>query len=457
MGSGSSINDATTGREQEEEKEPGLGVYVHWPYCSRICPYCDFNRYLAEKGGGGIDHRRMTQSYKTELAAFRRFLDSDGDPAVFATTTSTQTPGPTTTTTTTTTTKLRPPARRRRVRSVFFGGGTPSLAKPEVMEEVLAFIDAQWGFEPDAEITMEANPTSVEVGKLRDFRRAGVNRLSIGVQSLNADDLKFLGRAHSPEEALRAIELGKEIFPRVSFDLIYARHRNQTVEEWRKELQAALALASGHISLYTLTLEPGTAFFRRAFQPASPNDALPYPDDERVADLYEATVSTAAQAGYHQYEISNYAQPGHESRHNLIYWRSEDWIGIGPGAHGRLTTHRDGHQRHAFAQIKLPSKWMDAVENNGHGVQEMKLINPTERMEEALLNGLRVREGISPLRFRMHAGQSIEEALDMDKVAELQAEGFLVYEPQAGLRPTPRGMALLDALLPLLPRRPSTT
>jgi putative oxygen-independent coproporphyrinogen III oxidase len=511
--------ETTQGLTTEGAALPPLSIYVHWPYCAKICPYCDFNRYLARPPANGqgkgkdnegdglvMDHQRMANAYLRELEMFVNH------PVV------------------------GPSLANRRVVSIFFGGGTPSLAQPSVFEAVIKYVRKTWKTSDDLEITMEANPTSVEAKRLADFRASGINRLSIGVQSLRPDDLVFLGRSHSPQEAIAAVTQAKKIFPRISMDLIYARHKNHTVAEWRKELQEGLDLADGHISLYALTLEAGTPFHRRAnkhklqsiptiVESANqtpnfsriphPHEPLVLPDEETTADFYQTTVETAEGRGYMQYEISNFAREGNQSKHNLAYWRSHDWIGCGPGAHSRLTIPTDattfsralsqnftkfnnetvtvtemsnnyswqekgkgteketetekekekqrerendknkgsgsGTQRFAFSMTRHPSKWQEQIEQKGHAIHEFYHLNQEERIEEVLLNGLRIREGISHELFKFHSGgKSFDEILSSRGLETLE-EGYIVLD-ETGLRPTRRGMAVLNALLPhLLP------
>ncbi|KAL6065719.1 Radical S-adenosyl methionine domain-containing protein [Balamuthia mandrillaris] len=346
-----------------------LSIYVHWPFCSRICPYCDFNRYLA----ADVDEERMLRCFRSELDHFYFHF---GDSAV----------------------------KDRTVTSVFFGGGTPSLASPKIFAGIMEHINKRWNVAADVEVTMEANPTSAEAKKLKDFKQSGVNRVSIGVQSLREDDLAFLGRAHSVQEAKRVIEGALGLFDRVSFDLIYARHGKQTPELWRQELQEAVKLGTSHLSLYTLTLEPGTEFYRRALHPSISDSRKPkveWVENDFAADLYEVTQQVTSTAGFKQYEVSNFAMEGQQCRHNLAYWHSEDWIGAGPGASGRLT---DGNNvRHAWKQVKHYNKWMESVEGKGHGIDEHETLTAEERITEVLLNGLRLCQGISQQRFKQHS------------------------------------------------------
>lgn len=325
---------------------PGFGLYVHWPFCQAKCPYCDFNSHVVS----GVDQTRWQTALTAEIARV-------GD----------ETSG-------------------RILDSIFFGGGTPSLMRPETVAAVIDAARAAWAFANDIEITLEANPNSVEADRFAGFARAGVNRVSIGVQSLRDADLKALGRLHSAGEAIRALAVARETFPRVSFDLIYAR-QNQTLADWKLELTEALALNPSHLSLYQLTIEDGTAFGDRFAR----GRLRGLPDEDLAADLFEMTQELTKAAGLSAYEISNHARSGEESRHNLIYWRSGDWAGVGPGAHGRLTL--DG-RRIATETYRAPNAWLSAVEDRGRGETLRETISTAEAMEERLMMGLRLREGV---------------------------------------------------------------
>ena len=375
-----------------------LALYIHWPFCLAKCPYCDFNSHVRER----IDQGRFAAALRRELAWEAGRL-----------------------------------GRRRRLGSIFFGGGTPSLMEPAT---VAALIDdaVRW-FDPVAgmEITLEANPTSVEAERFTGFRAAGVNRVSVGVQSLDPTALAFLGRQHSADQAVAALELARRVFPRVSFDLIYARP-GQTEAAWRAELRTALALAADHLSLYQLTIEPGTKFATLAAR-----GEIVLPEGEAAAALYEATAEEAGAFGLAAYEVSNYARPGAESRHNLSYWRYEDYAGIGPGAHGRVTV--DGALR-ATRRHRAPEAWAGLVERDGHGTVEETPVVPAEAAREALLMGLRLAEGVDAARFARRTGMALEAALDLPMVEAAVDEGYLVRE--AGrLRATAAGRLRLDALL----------
>jgi putative oxygen-independent coproporphyrinogen III oxidase len=374
-----------------------LALYIHWPFCKSKCPYCDFNSHVRE----GVEDARWRNALLAELDHWAR--ETEG----------------------------------ARVTTVFFGGGTPSLMEPATVAALIERIESRWGLAPGAEITLEANPTSVESARFRDLRQAGVNRVSLGVQALDDRDLKFLGRGHSAQEAIRAVDLARRHFPRFSFDLIYARPGQETAS-WRAELSDALALAGDHLSLYQLTIESGTAF-----APAHARGDFTLPDDEQAGSLYEATQEILGAAGLPAYEISNHARPGQECRHNLAYWRSQDYAGIGPGAHGRLST---GPGRYAARQYRAPETWLEAVEKHGHGTEEIERLSAAERRAELLMMGLRLAEGVQQSRFIAATGQSFEDDLGREKLAPLIAGGFLELDAHA-LRATAAGRQRLNAVL----------
>jgi putative oxygen-independent coproporphyrinogen III oxidase len=380
--------------------ERGFALYVHWPFCKSKCPYCDFNSHVR----AGIDAAAWHKALLAELDHY----------------------GATT--------------AGRLLTSIFFGGGTPSLMPPEIVASLIERAARHWRLAPDIEITLEANPTSVEAEKFRAFRGAGVNRVSLGIQSLDPAALRFLGRQHDVAEAIAAIELARRHFERISFDLIYARP-GQSAAAWVDELDAALRLAGDHLSLYQLTIEPGTAFHT-----AHSRGDFVLPDEEDAASLYELTSERLAGAGLLPYEISNYARPGAESRHNLVYWRYGDYVGIGPGAHGRLT--RDGAKR-ATRQLRAPETWLAAVEAGGHGTQEETTLTPAERLEEMLMMGLRLAEGIPRARFRAELGGELEKLLPRERVDRLMQGGFLTLD-DTGLRATEAGRQRLNAVLATL-------
>jgi oxygen-independent coproporphyrinogen-3 oxidase len=378
-----------------------LALYIHWPFCLAKCPYCDFNSHVRER----IPQARFR-------AALLRALTWEAN-------------------------RLGP----RRLTSIFFGGGTPSLMEPETVGALID--DAHRLFRPaeNIEITLEANPTSVEAGRFAAFRDAGVNRVSIGVQSLDQQALSLLGRQHSAAQAIDALETARAIFPRISFDLIYARP-GQTLATWRAELRRALALAADHLSLYQLTIEPGTKFaamHRRG--------EIKLPDEDAAAALYETTAEEAARFGLLAYEVSNYAVPGSESRHNLTYWRYGDYAGIGPGAHGRIT--RIGATPSCIFATRChraPEPWAELVERDGHGIVEELALQPIERGREMLLMGLRLVEGIDPALFAARTGVSLNDALDKPILQRAVEEDYLAWR-DGRLAATTAGRLRLDALL----------
>ncbi|WP_031241361.1 MULTISPECIES: radical SAM family heme chaperone HemW [Asaia] len=376
---------------------PPLSLYVHWPFCLAKCPYCDFNSHVRDV----IPHERFTAALRQELAH---------DAARTG---------------------------RRSLRSIFFGGGTPSLMRPEtvalIIQDALHHFDAA----PDLEITLEANPTSVEREKLAGFAQAGVNRISLGIQSLNEDSLRFLGREHSAGQAVQALETARTLFPRLSFDLIYARP-GQSLGAWEAELREALALASDHLSLYQLTIEQGTKFEALYRQ-----GRFTLPEGDEAARLYEKTAEIAGLFGMRDYEISNYARPGAESRHNLTYWRYQDYIGIGPGAHGRLTL---DDTLLATRRHRAPEIWADRVEQRGSGSTEETPLSSEERGREALLMGLRLREGIDLDWFAKRTGRQLAECVDPMIFEAAQEENYLSLQDNR-LIATDEGRVRLEALL----------
>jgi len=372
-----------------------FGVYIHWPFCLSKCPYCDFNSHVRR---GGIDEERFAAAIAAEIAA-----------------TATRIPG-------------------RTVDTIFFGGGTPSLMKPQTVGAILDAIGRHWTIAPDAEINLEANPTSVEASRFAGYRAAGVNRVSLGVQALDDQALKNLGRTHTADEALAAVAIARKNFERYSFDLIYARP-GQTVAAWRTELARAIAEAAEHLSLYQLTIEPETPFY--ALHEAG---KLVVPDDDAGRALFDATQEECARAGLPAYEVSNHARTGAQCRHNLVYWRYGEYAGIGPGAHGRLLIDR---VRHATATEKNPEQWLARVETQGHGLVVDDALTRDEQADEFLLMGLRLTEGIDPARFQALAGRP----LDPGRVADLLGVGFVEKTRDAHLRVTPAGFPILDAVV----------
>ena len=379
----------------EVERAAPFGVYIHWPFCLSKCPYCDFNSHVRQ---AGIDEPRYVKAFAAEIAA-----------------TAQRVPG-------------------RTVATIFFGGGTPSLMKPETVGAVLDAIGRHWTIAPDVEITLEANPSSVEAGRFRGYRAAGVNRVSLGMQSLDDAVLKQLGRLHTAREALDAVALARGIFDRFSFDLIYARP-GQTVAAWRAELARAIAEAGEHLSLYQLTIEPDTPFAA-----LHKGGKLVLPDDDLGRDLYDFTLDHCASAGLPAYEVSNHARPGAACRHNLVYWRYGEYAGIGPGAHGRIDI--DGVRR-ATATEKRPEAWLMRVESAGLGVVVDEALTRDEQADEFLLMGLRLTEGIDPARYAALAGRP----LDLERIAALSGHGFVETTADGRLRVTRSGFPVLDAVV----------
>ncbi len=382
------------------ESGDGLAVYVHWPFCQSKCPYCDFNSHVAETAEA-LDPSRWARAYEAEIAYFAE-----------------RTPG-------------------RTVTSIYFGGGTPSLMAPAVAGRVIEAIAANWSLAADAEINLEANPSSAEAAAFAELAAAGVNRLSLGVQSLEESGLRALGRVHDVAQARAALAAAKAVFPRVSFDLIYARPDHDAAA-WGRELAAALDLAAGHLSLYELTIEPGTPFHALRRQ-----GGLDLPGEDDSVAMYETTQELTGAAGLPAYEISNHAAAGQESRHNLAYWRYGEYAGIGPGAHGRLNL--DG-ALHALEQVRRPAHWLDAVEATGHGIAKSETLDPATRATEMLVMGLRTAEGVSEARFRRVTGGCIAEHTGRERLEELIADGLLI-SGGGRLSATARGRSVLNSLL----------
>ncbi len=374
-----------------------FGVYVHWPFCESKCPYCDFNSHVRDT----VDEDRWCDALLREIETAAES------------------------------------APKRSVTSIFFGGGTPSLMPPETVAAVIARIEAVWGLAEMVEVTLEANPTSVEAGKFSALAQAGINRVSLGIQSLDDGVLRFLGRGHSAREAIAAIEVAAELFGRYSFDLIYARPE-QRLRDWRRELECALALASSHISLYQLTIEQGTPFhglLRRG--------RLAPLEDKPAAEMFLETRQRLHEAGMPAYETSNHASLGAECQHNLLYWRYQDYAGIGPGAHGRLTL--DG-SKHAVERRRNPERWLEAVERDGHGTRSVEKLNRAERLMELVIMGLRIGEGIPIERFHQVTGQEWTDCLDRDAVSVLIDQGLLEDDPSV-IRATEAGHLCLNTVI----------
>lgn len=380
-----------------------LGLYVHWPFCRSLCPYCDFNSHVAER----LDAETQALWRTAFLAELAHYAQRTG---------------------------------RRRIASIFFGGGTPSLMAPATAGAVIDAAAGHFDLDREIEITLEANPTSIEADRFAGFAAAGINRVSIGVQALDDAALAALGRQHSAAEARAAIDLAARHFDRYSFDLIYARP-GQIPAAWRRELGEALSLANGHLSVYQLTIERGTPFFLRHAE-----GSLDLPGEEDSAAMYELTHAVLDDAGMPAYEISNHAAPGRECRHNLGYWRYEDYLGIGPGAHGRITV---GGAVHATRQHRAPEIWLQRVGEIGHATQTDTPLDTETRAHEALMMGLRLTEGIDAGRFARRTGRSLAEALDTGRVGRLVSGGFLESDAR-GLRATAAGRQRLDAVLDAL-------
>ena len=383
-----------------DDRSPGFGIYVHWPFCAAKCPYCDFNSHVRHQP---VDQARFARAFAAELA------------------------------------NMRQRTGQRTVTSIFLGGGTPSLMEPGTVGAVLEAIAANWSVPDGIEVTLEANPSSVEADRFRGYRAAGVNRVSLGVQALNDADLKFLGRLHNVEEALKAIELARETFPRLSFDLIYARP-GQTPDAWCAELETAIGYAADHLSLYQLTIEEGTPF--HALHAAR---KFAIPDGDHAADLYALTQEVTASRGLPAYEISNHARPGAESRHNLTYWRYGEYVGIGPGAHGRFV--EKGVRMVTIAE-RMPERWLSLVEARGHGIVDGEILTRAEEADEFLLMGLRLAEGIDLARYEQLSGKPLTSA----RIAVLQGEDLVAPVGNSRLRATPSGMIVLDAVVADLAR-----
>ena len=386
---------ATTPDAAQISGDQAFGVYVHWPFCLSKCPYCDFNSHVRH---GGVDESRFVRAFEKEIATTAARIGN------------------------------------RTVSTIFFGGGTPSLMQPGTVGAILDAIGKRWPVARDVEVTLEANPTSVEATRFRGYRAAGVNRVSLGVQALDDASLKELGRLHTAQEALDAVAIARTNFERYSFDLIYARPR-QTPQQWQAELKRAISEAAEHLSLYQLTIEADTPF-------ATLHQAgkLITPDDDTSRTLYDLTQEICSGAGLPAYEVSNHARPGAECRHNLVYWRGHEYAGVGPGAHGRLDI--EG-RRHATMTEKKPEAWLMRVETLGHGLVTDDVLLPEERADEFLLMGLRLTEGIDPARYTALSGRTLDPA----RIEVLTAHGFVERDRDGSLRVTPTGFPVLDAVV----------
>jgi oxygen-independent coproporphyrinogen-3 oxidase len=381
-----------------------FGIYVHWPFCAAKCPYCDFNSHVRES----IDQQVWRDAYAREISYYADLIKSQnkgqGD---------------------------------RLVTSIFFGGGTPSLMEPETVEAVIKAIRKEWRVSNDCEITLEANPTSVETAKFQAFRGVGVDRVSIGVQSLVPNALSFLGREHNVDEAIIAIETAAECFDRYSFDLMYGRPE-QSIEEWQTELTCALPYTGGHLSLYQLTIEKGTPFYTR-----HQRGEFIMPDQDKEGDFYELTQAILEGAGLAAYEISNHAVPFQESRHNLTYWHYDDYLGIGPGAHGRLTLNG---QKFATRMHNAPEIWLERVSEKGHGTHPHELVAPQKRFTECLMMGLRLREGVPFERLSQEAANDWAAMIETQKLERLISEGYITLS-DTHITATDEGRQRLNGLL----------
>lgn len=380
--------------------DEGFGLYIHWPFCLSKCPYCDFNSHAAEV----IDQTRWRTALLTEMDYWAAQAGA-----------------------------------RRPLTSIFFGGGTPSLMDPATTAALIERAKSLFTVDDALEITLEANPSTVDQARFEGFREAGVNRVSLGVQALDDRALRFLERRHDAGEAMTAVATAQRLFPRVSFDLIYARP-GQTAEDWRHELRQAIALSGGHLSLYQLTIEQGTRFFG---DHARGDFALP--DEDTAVALWDITQEETSAAGLAAYEVSNHARPGDECRHNLVYWRGGDYIGIGPGAHGRVTL--DGIP-HATRQHRAPEKWLEMVAAQGHATRARDPLDPDARAEELVLMGLRLSEGVDAARFERLTGRTLDSVLDASALTFLRGEGLI--EPDAPLRTTAAGRLTLNSVIAAL-------
>ncbi|HIA21632.1 MAG TPA: coproporphyrinogen III oxidase [Alphaproteobacteria bacterium] len=377
-----------------------LALYFHWPFCLSKCPYCDFNSHVASD----VDDAEWRNALLTE------------------------------------TKRIAPQLRTRRISSIFFGGGTPSLMAPETVSAILDLVACHWTIDNQAEITLEANPTSSDVGRFRDFRQAGINRLSLGIQALDDTALRFLGRGHNSKEAISAALIAQTVFQRTSVDLIYGRPQ-QSVKAWCLELEQALELVSDHISLYQLTVEKGTAFYD-----AHRLGKFTLPQDERALSLFEATQELLDEAGLPAYEISNHAKAGGESKHNLAYWRYQDYVGIGPGAHSRIMI---DSQIHALEQIRAPARWLNATIRRNSGSLRDESLTRAQCIREMIMMGLRLRGGIDRKWFMRRLGVDLNNALDLPAVQRMENAGLIVNDA-ASLRLSARGRTLLDTVLATL-------
>lgn len=377
----------------EDWQHGGFGLYLHWPFCQSKCPYCDFNSHVASH----VNEARWLYAFQSEISRYGQLTSG------------------------------------RHLRSIYFGGGTPSLMSPDLVSGILQAVRATWALSNDCEVTLEANPGSIEVGRFQGYRDVGVNRISMGFQAMNDVDLRRLGRMHSVTEARQAFDIARHVFDRVSFDLIYAR-QDQSLEGWRSELRQALSLGVDHLSLYQLTVEDGTVFGERFAK----GQLRGLPNEDLSVAMFETTQALCEAAGLPAYEVSNHARPGSESRHNLVYWRGGDYVGIGPGAHGRITL---GSQRNATVSERLPGEWLQRVETTGNAEESRESLTGQEAAAEYLMMGLRVSDGISRDRFRKMGGDERREVLQ-----DLCAQGLLFISEET-VRTTATGRLLLNEVV----------
>lgn len=376
-----------------------LSIYIHYPFCKSKCPYCDFNSHVKSN----IDHESFQDAYLSELEYFAFRL------------------------------------KNRQVKTIFFGGGTPSLMPMGLPEKIIDKISKLWKLDQNCEITIEANPTSFEAEKFRDFKKVGINRLSMGIQALNDNDLKFLGREHSAVEAISAIKIAGEIFGNYSFDLIYARP-NQTLIDWENELNQAIKLSPNHLSLYQLTIEKGTKFYG-----LHKNGKLILPDENLATDLYNLTNQITSDRSLELYEISNYARKNYECKHNLVYWKGDDYIGIGAGAHSRVYFDGD-NDRSAIIMLHDPSSWLNKVKKDEVGIQQINQIDKQELLEEIILMGMRLKDGIDNQIFINHFNKNITEIFDFEKILNLQRNN-LIEVSKENIKITDQGRILSNSIV----------
>ncbi len=374
-----------------------LAIYIHWPFCKSKCPYCDFNSHVQTI----IDNNAWVNAYLKQIESFRNII------------------------------------KNKTITSIFFGGGTPSLMPPIMVNKIIDKLSSLSTFAPDIEITLEANPTSIESKKFIEFKTAGINRVSIGIQSFNENDLKFLGREHSKQEAISALEVANSVFDNYSFDLIYARP-NQTIKMWEQELQQALLYAKNHLSLYQLTIEKGTPFYTQY-----KNNKFAIPKQGQAADLYLFTEQFMSLQGLLPYEISNYARPGFESQHNLAYWRYNEYLGIGPGAHSRILIENN---LQAIVMYHTPQKWLDNVVGNQSTIQQKNILDKKDILLEYLIMGLRINEGIQLDRLEKLLKQPASQLLNIENIKNLCAQGYIIHN-QNNLAVTSKGRLLLNHII----------